>query len=69
MPPGDPGLSNQELAPYILGRATNDKSMVGGLYMRKFPPSEVVPQGEIVRVSGVGDTMLGVLMAGLMKQS
>jgi len=37
LPPGDPGLSNQELAPYILGRATNDESMVGGLYMRKFP--------------------------------
>lgn len=68
LPPGDPCLSDPESAPYILGRATNDKSMVGGLYMRIFPPAEVVPQDEIVSVNGVGDTMLGVLMAGLVKE-
>ena len=66
--PGDPCLSDPESAPYILSRATSDKSLVGGLYMRHFPPAEVVPQEEIVSVNGIGDTMLGVLMAGLVKE-
>ena len=65
LPHGDPCLSSPESAPYILGRATSDKSVVGGVYMRCFPPAEVVRPEEIVSVNGVGDTMLGVLMAGL----
>jgi pseudouridylate synthase / pseudouridine kinase len=68
LPQGDPALSAPESAPYILGRATSDKSVVGGVYMRLFPPAEVVRQEEIVSVNGVGDTMLGVLMAGLVKE-
>ena len=36
--------------------------------MRHFPPAEIVPQEEIVSVNGIGDTMLGVLMAGLVKE-
>ena len=67
LPQGDHGLSSPELAPYILGRATSDKSVVGGVYMRLFPPAEVVRQEDIVSVNGVGDTMLGVLMAGLVR--
>ena len=33
--------------------------------MRLFPPAEVVGQNDIVSVNGVGDTMLGVVMAGM----
>ncbi|MCJ1379628.1 hypothetical protein MMC17_002730 [Xylographa soralifera] len=40
-----------------------------GIYMRLFPPAEVVPQDEIVSVNGVGDTFLGVLVAGLAKDN
>ena len=68
LPPGDPNLSNPASAPYILSRATNDSSIVGGLYMRHFPPAEIVRQDEIMSVNGIGDTMLGVLMAGLAKE-
>jgi pseudouridylate synthase / pseudouridine kinase len=64
---GDPSLSSPDAAPYILGRATSDQGVIGGVYMRLFPPAEVVPQEVIVNVNGVGDTMLGVLMAGLAK--
>ena len=67
LPRGDPSLSSPEAAPYILGRATSAQSVIGGVYMRLFPPAEVVPQEAIVNVNGVGDTMLGVLMAGLAK--
>ncbi|MCJ1397640.1 hypothetical protein MMC11_000836 [Xylographa trunciseda] len=40
-----------------------------GIYMRLFPPAEIVRQDEIVSVNGVGDTFLGVLVAGLAKES
>ena len=40
-----------------------------GIYMRLFPPAEIVPQKDIVSVNGVGDTFLGVLMAGLAKEN
>jgi pseudouridine-5'-phosphate glycosidase/pseudouridine kinase len=66
LPRGDPSLTNPEAAPYILGRATGE-GVIGGVYMRLFPPAEVVPHEAIVSVNGVGDTMLGVLMAGLAK--
>jgi pseudouridylate synthase / pseudouridine kinase len=68
LPQGDPALSAPESAPYILGRATSDKNVIGGVYMRLFPPAELVRQEEIVSVNGVGDTMLGVLMAGLVQE-
>ena len=40
-----------------------------GIYMRLFPPAEIVRQDEIVSVNGVGDTFLGVLVAGLAKDN
>jgi pseudouridylate synthase / pseudouridine kinase len=67
LPQGDPALSAPESAPYLLGRSTSARSVVGGVYMRLFSPTEVVRQEEIVSVNGVGDTMLGVLMAGLVQ--
>jgi pseudouridylate synthase / pseudouridine kinase len=40
---------------------------VGGLYIRLFPAAETVSKEEVVSVNGVGDTFLGVLVAGLAK--
>lgn len=68
LPPEDPRLSNPAYAPYILSRAdleTGRELGVGGVYMRLFPAAEVMEDDEIVSVNGVGDTLLGVLIAGL----
>ncbi|CZR50350.1 related to carbohydrate kinase, contains PfkB domain [Phialocephala subalpina] len=62
--PEDPRLTDRESAPYILSRNNNGTNEVGGVYMRLFPPTEVVQEG-IVSVNGVGDTFLGVIVAGL----
>jgi pseudouridine-5'-phosphate glycosidase/pseudouridine kinase len=59
----DPRLKDPEEAPYILTRSVNDHSHVGGVYMRLFPAAEKVKN--VVSVNGVGDTFLGVLIAGL----
>ena len=66
--PGDDRLTCPDAAPYILSRSTDGKNVIGGVYMRLFPPVEIVPSDEIVSVNGVGDTFLGVLMAGLAKE-
>lgn len=61
----DPRLADPNEAPYILSRNDTDHPHVGGVYMRLFPPVEQVPTDEIKSVNGVGDTFLGVLVAGL----
>ena len=66
MRPGDPRLSSPTAAQFVLSRS-NDNEIVGGVYLRHFPPAEVVSQQDIVSVNGVGDTFLGVLLAGLCK--
>jgi pseudouridylate synthase / pseudouridine kinase len=66
--PGDPRLQDPKSTPYILGRAMDDETSVGGVYMRLFPPAEFVKQEQVVSVNGVGDTMLGVMIAGLTKK-
>ena len=38
------------------------------IYIRMFPPAELVPANEIVSVNGMGDTFIGILMAGLAKE-
>lgn len=63
--PGDSRLTNPDSAPWILSRCTNGSTEVGGVYMRLFPAVEQVPDSEVVSVNGVGDTFLGVLVAGL----
>lgn len=63
--PEDPRLTAPEYAAYILSRTSNGSTEVGGVYMRLFPAVEVVD--DIVSVNGVGDTFLGVLIAGLAK--
>ena len=65
--PGESRLSKLEYAPFILTRSMDDNSVVGGVYMRLFPPSSQVASDQIVSVNGIGDTMLGVIMAGLVK--
>lgn len=66
--PGDDRLTLPGAAPYILSRSTDGNSVVGGVYMRLFPPVETVSSEKIVSVNGVGDTFLGVLIAGLTKE-
>lgn len=62
----DERLSSPKSAKNILARSEDEqKGELGGVYMRLFPAAEVVEQQNIVSVNGVGDTMLGVLVAGL----
>ena len=63
--PGDERLTSATSAPYILSRSHNDSPVVGGVYMRLFPPADIVPDDEVVSVNGVGDTFLGIIVAGL----
>ena len=66
--PGDDRLTCPDSAPYILSRSTDGNNVIGGVYMRLFPPVETVSSDDIVSVNGVGDTFLGVLIAGLTKE-
>lgn len=61
--PNDWRLTDPAEAPFILSRTSNGSTEVGGVYMRLFPATEQVD--EVVSVNGVGDTFLGVLIAGL----
>ena len=78
--PEDPKLSDPAAAPYILSHfdslVTNPEycderpsRVVAGVYMRLFSAAEYVPEDQIVSVNGVGDTFLGVIMAGLTKEN
>lgn len=64
--PNDARLTSPTSAPYILSRAYIDKKIIGGVYMRLFPPVEHVVDSHVQSVNGVGDTFLGVLVAGLL---
>ena len=66
--PGDDRLTCSDAAPHILSRSTDGNNVVGGVYMRLFPPVETVTSETIVSVNGVGDTFLGVLIAGLTQE-
>ncbi|KAK9425109.1 putative Carbohydrate kinase PfkB domain-containing protein [Seiridium unicorne] len=59
----DPRLIDVASEPFVLTRSFQDHPDIGGVYMRLFPVSETVE--DIVSVNGVGDTFLGVLIAGL----
>lgn len=61
----DERLTDPASAPYILSRSKYQSGEVGGIYMRLFPPAEIVKQEDIVSVNGVGDTLLGVIIAGI----
>ncbi|KAJ6785427.1 hypothetical protein PWT90_10170 [Aphanocladium album] len=59
----DPRLRDRDEEEFILTRSPPTHPVVGGVYMRLFPPVETVK--EIVSVNGVGDTFLGVMISGL----
>lgn len=61
-------LTCRDSAPYILSRSNGGNHCVGGIYMRWFPPAEVVAEDDVVSVNGVGDTFLGIILAGLAKE-
>jgi pseudouridylate synthase / pseudouridine kinase len=61
--PDDPRLMDSASTPYILSRNASESPVVGGVYMRLFPAVEKVE--DAVSVNGVGDTFLGVIVAGL----
>ncbi|KAL2819910.1 Indigoidine synthase A like protein-domain-containing protein [Aspergillus cavernicola] len=63
--PGDPRLNAPEYSPYILSRATSTDELIGGVYMRLFPPAAELAEGAMVSVNGAGDTLLGAIIAGL----
>lgn len=66
--PGDERLTSKSSESYIVHRSNGKNPLVGGVYARLFPSVEKVPENEIISVNGVGDTFLGVLMAGLAKE-
>ncbi|KAK0731741.1 Indigoidine synthase A like protein-domain-containing protein [Lasiosphaeris hirsuta] len=61
--PEDPRLRDPREARHILARCGTGHPTVGGVYMRLFPAMEHV--GDVASVNGVGDTFLGVMIAGL----
>ena len=65
LPPGDPRLSDPEYAPYILGRSMESDPIVGGAYMRLFPPAQTLSDADIASVNGAGDTLLGAVVTAL----
>ncbi|KAJ5783538.1 uncharacterized protein N7518_009215 [Penicillium psychrosexuale] len=67
LPPGDPRLTDPESAPYILSRAWGPDLPFGGVYMRLFSPDTILDAKDIVSVNAAGDTLLGVVVAGLAK--
>ncbi|PLB50454.1 putative carbohydrate kinase [Aspergillus steynii IBT 23096] len=65
--PGDPRLTAPESVPYILSRAPPTDELIGGVYLRLFPPAAVLKDEDIVSVNGAGDTLLGAVISGLAK--
>jgi pseudouridine-5'-phosphate glycosidase/pseudouridine kinase len=65
----DKRLWSDHARPYIVSRTHGEdpESEVGGVYMRLFPPAEILAAKDIVSVNGVGDTFLGALIAALVK--
>ncbi|CEJ59460.1 Putative IdgA domain protein [Penicillium brasilianum] len=69
LPPNDPRLADPDSAPYILSRASSADMPFGGVYMRLFSPTDILIPEEVVSVNGAGDTLLGVMVAGLAKSA
>jgi pseudouridine-5'-phosphate glycosidase/pseudouridine kinase len=66
LPAGDSRLTDPACAPYILARTSpSADAPFGGVYMRLFPPETVIQPQDVVSVNGAGDTLLGVVVAGL----
>lgn len=65
--PGDDRLTSPVHAKYVLSRADPSHPALGGIYMRLLPPAETVRGTDVISVNGVGDTFLGIIIAGLAK--
>ncbi|KAL8715979.1 MAG: hypothetical protein Q9220_000646 [cf. Caloplaca sp. 1 TL-2023] len=67
--PGDDILTSPAHSRYVLSRADPGHPTIGGIYMRLLPPAEKVSTTQVVSVNGIGDTFLGMVIAGLAKES
>jgi pseudouridylate synthase / pseudouridine kinase len=68
IPDNDPRLRHPNHSQYMISRCLDSKvADIGGVYMRLFPPAARVPAEDVVSVNGIGDTMLGTIMAALSK--
>ena len=69
---GDPRLNNSQDSQYVFRvdkvRFSDRIGTVAGAYVKHFPPVEKVSQDQVVSVNGVGDTFLGIIVAGLAKE-
>ena len=69
---GDPRLTDGQESRYVLevdeALLTERFDRVAGVYVRYFSPIEKVSQAQIISVNGVGDTFLGIVVAGLAKE-
>jgi sugar/nucleoside kinase (ribokinase family) len=73
---GDPRLSSQQAQPYCFlkeflknSAGNSPLAKICGVYVRFLPPTENVLKEDIISVNGAGDTLLGVVMAGLAKSN
>ena len=70
---GDPRLTDHQCSRYILKvnetLFSSSAGTVAGAFVKHFPPIEKVSQDQIVSVNGVGDTFLGIIVAGLAKEN
>ena len=68
----DPRLIDGQESRYLLKLDeelfTESSDRVAGVYVRYFSPIEKVSQSQIISVNGVGDTFLGIIVAGLAKE-
>ncbi|KAL9047299.1 MAG: hypothetical protein Q9214_000085 [Letrouitia sp. 1 TL-2023] len=65
--PEDTRLRSPAHAQYILSSTMDLNDTIGGVYLRLFSPVEKLSEDAIVSVNGVGDTFLGIVVAGLAK--
>ena len=70
----DPRLNDPAYSDHVLLRKTTrdisgQLGVYAGIYVRYFAPAEIVPQESIVSVNGVGDTFLGMVVAGLVRDA
>ena len=61
--------STNEAAQWVLGgtpsKISSSGNKIGGIYMRRFEAAEEVASDDIMSVNGVGDTLLGTLVANM----
>ncbi|POS82431.1 hypothetical protein EPUL_004025, partial [Erysiphe pulchra] len=62
---GDPRLKDHAHEKWIVSRTRNGHMYIGGVYMRRFPAVETVDPADIVSGRGAGNTLIGILIAGL----